>query len=642
MKTNLYQALGIDPYASQKEVKAALRALVRKYHQEALQGAGDAEEMLRFINQAYRVLGNEDSRAQYDTELATQPEKGLEPEIVREAEPVEPFVLNEEIPDAPEEKIIIEDEERAASPKLVLPKVRRIDQIIEAVKQSPRPQLWATKLRMPGVGGGFSKRIWLNIITLVVLIALVAWLPISLNNVVDTLKFFLTWITIAAVLAGIIYGSIWMVNRFLTRAKTKTPETPPPEMLTLDTDTSIFLGMDEPTAPASNVLKLNKVVKKTQTEPVKQTNKPWLRFSARLIDYGLWGLVVAGLLWLIEILGLISLETFSILTNPFVAPVLITFSWIFVETFLMYVVDTTPGKWLNNTRVNFNVSSSEDLENPRLSEIFMRSLRVWWRGVGCGVPILSLISLSISKQHLDRSHETSWDFDGDCLVSHGKLEPINGILMLMVLSLLLWIYGNAWRQPLIESLDRPKAILVHARASLSDGLSDLFISEQKIQTPAPVAVPEVEKPIEPKIEVKPEVKSEAKPEIKVEIKPTAKSLPEAKLENSQPAAQPASVAPSPKAKSLPNLKSQAEKLQRDGKWEELITLGKTWAEADAKNPQAWHFLGIGHHNMQQYKPAVSALEKAAKLAPQDKKIREDLVKSFHAQYGRHDQKEPPQ
>jgi hypothetical protein len=605
VKTNLYQVLGIDPNASQKDVKAALRGLVRKYHQEALDGAGDAEEMLRFVNQAYRVLGNEDSRAKYDAELAVQ---SME-------EPSRPF--------------IVDDKRPTIEPKISEPaKVRRIDKIIETVKKRPLPQLWATKLRMPGVGAGFSKRMGFNLITVLALIALIVWLPKSIN-IVETLKFFFTWISIAVILASIAYGSIWVVNRLVVKPKQQL-KTPPPEMLTLDTDTSIFLGMDEPTAPAAKVLKLQGAVKKAKAEPVKVGDRPWLRLSARLIDYALWGLIVAGILWLMDVMDVIDPETFRRLIHPFVAPVLITGSWVFVETILLYSFNTTPGKWLNNARVNFNVSSSEDIDNTPLKEVFMRSLRVWWRGVGCGVPILSLVTLSVSKQYLDRNHETSWDFDGDCLISHGRLEPVNGFLMITVLSLLIWIYGNAWRQPLVEAMDRPRAFLVQARASLADSLSDLFIREQKAEPVKRSETPEI------KVETAPV----PVPVPATEIKPTPKTeiVKSEKVETPVPVST-AKSAKSAKSSATPNIKTQAEKLYRDANWEDLLELCKKWTEAEEKNAKAWHYLGVAYYNLQQHKNAVTALQKASKLDPDDKKIKEDLVKSFHAQFGRHEQKE---
>ena len=70
MKATLYEALGIPPAASDEEVRAALRRLIRKYYAKTRDGQGNVEEALRFINHASRILSDPDRRARYDDELA--------------------------------------------------------------------------------------------------------------------------------------------------------------------------------------------------------------------------------------------------------------------------------------------------------------------------------------------------------------------------------------------------------------------------------------------------------------------------------------------------------------------------------------------------------------------------------------------
>ena len=70
MKATLYEALGIPPTASDEEVRAALRRLIRKYYAKTRDGQGNVEEALRFINHASRILSDPDRRARYDHELA--------------------------------------------------------------------------------------------------------------------------------------------------------------------------------------------------------------------------------------------------------------------------------------------------------------------------------------------------------------------------------------------------------------------------------------------------------------------------------------------------------------------------------------------------------------------------------------------
>src|SRR5215470_15408516 len=70
MKATLYEALGIAPTASDEEVRAALRRLIRKYYAKTRDGQGNVEEALRFINHASRILSDSERRTRYNHDLA--------------------------------------------------------------------------------------------------------------------------------------------------------------------------------------------------------------------------------------------------------------------------------------------------------------------------------------------------------------------------------------------------------------------------------------------------------------------------------------------------------------------------------------------------------------------------------------------
>src|SRR5208282_4454950 len=81
MKATLYEALGIPQAASDEEVRAALRRLIRKYYAKTRDGQGNVEEALRFINHASRILSDDDHRQRYDQELAVTTEANTEQRI---------------------------------------------------------------------------------------------------------------------------------------------------------------------------------------------------------------------------------------------------------------------------------------------------------------------------------------------------------------------------------------------------------------------------------------------------------------------------------------------------------------------------------------------------------------------------------
>ena len=76
MRASLYEALGIPPTASDEEVRAALRRLIRKYYAKTRDGQGNVEEALRFINHASRILSDPDRRIRYNGELARSGDVG--------------------------------------------------------------------------------------------------------------------------------------------------------------------------------------------------------------------------------------------------------------------------------------------------------------------------------------------------------------------------------------------------------------------------------------------------------------------------------------------------------------------------------------------------------------------------------------
>jgi curved DNA-binding protein CbpA len=63
---DLYRVLQVDPSADPEVIEAAYKRLALKYHPDHNRGDAQAEALMKRINEAYRVLGKRDLRANYD------------------------------------------------------------------------------------------------------------------------------------------------------------------------------------------------------------------------------------------------------------------------------------------------------------------------------------------------------------------------------------------------------------------------------------------------------------------------------------------------------------------------------------------------------------------------------------------------
>ena len=80
---NLYRVLQVDPSAEPDVIEAAYKRLALRYHPDRNAGDARAEEQMKRINEAFRVLGKPDSRADYDARTGARlPELEITPSEV--------------------------------------------------------------------------------------------------------------------------------------------------------------------------------------------------------------------------------------------------------------------------------------------------------------------------------------------------------------------------------------------------------------------------------------------------------------------------------------------------------------------------------------------------------------------------------
>ena len=69
LQRNHYEILGVSPTATTDEIKKKYRELARKFHPDVVKDKDLGQKIFTQVNQAYRVLGDPERRAQYDTTL---------------------------------------------------------------------------------------------------------------------------------------------------------------------------------------------------------------------------------------------------------------------------------------------------------------------------------------------------------------------------------------------------------------------------------------------------------------------------------------------------------------------------------------------------------------------------------------------
>ena len=155
--------------------------------------------------------------------------------------------------------------------------------------------------------------------------------------------------------------------------------------------------------------------------------RPWVRYWARTFDIYLFS-VVGGI-----VLGMLAPEA-AIRINPFLLSLIFIFAWIFVESFLLSTIHTTPGKWLLKTTL------TKPTGPPISFSVAMeRSFTVWWRGLGTGFPIASLITCALAYSRLTERRVTSWDQELGYEVSHatiGSLRVMGAIFFFLAMGIL--------------------------------------------------------------------------------------------------------------------------------------------------------------------------------------------------------------
>jgi len=585
MRATLYEALGISPTASDEEVRAALRRLIRKYYAKTRDGQGNVEEALRFINHASRILSDHDRRVRYDEELAVS--DGTTEQRIAHVVSNAMAEAGEQTDVKPPEAEPEQDELLETGPdseELPVERIFHHPGLTERVASFGRSTLMTVALC--ALFGAF------------IAAAIVAVTP---ADTVLVAKQVLVWLTLTLLVLTIVYGVVHGVAWSRRRRGTPSPVLIPTTDLAIlnwRREKSVFLGTNQPQEDASWIFQLRMAELERAKAGRTSEPRPWNRLAARLFDYAIWGLVLALLLSELRGAGAMPETLAYWVGHPLLAPILITGTWVPIEALLIAALQTTPGKWLFGCYLQFSISDAYASRDTRsqLRRGIRRAFRVWWEGVGCGFPLLAPILIAVAYEKVSQNQETDWDFAQDCLITHGPPGILNAVTGVCGLAAMLWLYGVAWHQPMAQSIAWARTSLTEALPSAQSLFPSGFSGGATTGVsggikPAPAAAPTL-KPVTASV---PEVSSgPVDPELEAEF-----------------ADRRARVA---------MLKVEGPRMLQAGNWRRAAELCRAWTEIDLGNPEAWRCVGQAFQAQGYHQDAINAFRKAKQYDPNDRTL----------------------
>jgi hypothetical protein len=163
-------------------------------------------------------------------------------------------------------------------------------------------------------------------------------------------------------------------------------------------------------------------------EPSGSQSRPWIRWASRIFDLYLFSFLTGIILELLYPSALTKIP-------DKIWEVFLIFIYVFVEPVMLCSWGTTPGKEL--LRIRLRRQNGTKLS---YSQALSRSFSVWIKGLGLGIPLVSLFTLVSSYNHLTKKGVTTWDRDGNFSVSHRVISPVRGtiIVLFFIIGALFW------------------------------------------------------------------------------------------------------------------------------------------------------------------------------------------------------------
>jgi TPR repeat protein len=146
------------------------------------------------------------------------------------------------------------------------------------------------------------------------------------------------------------------------------------------------------------------------------TPRPWVRFGAKTLD-------LFCVSFLFGFLAKIVFPGQHFIVVAFVS----LFVWALVEPLVLFTFQTTPGRALFRTQLVY-----QNGQPIPLGAAYERTIRVYIKGMGLGLPIIYLFTHFVAYRHLTTHGTTTWDQQGGFEVRHGKLSGLRITFIVLI------------------------------------------------------------------------------------------------------------------------------------------------------------------------------------------------------------------
>jgi len=215
----------------------------------------------------------------------------------------------------------------------------------------------------------------------------------------------------------------------------------------------------------------------SESEKVIPSSKPrpWIRLWARSFDIFIFVFITAFLLGVTE--ALLDVEVLTapeFMNNPLSNLFFLPLAFV-VDSIAFVLFGNTPGKAILNIHLK-----NSDGSNLQFSQVIRRNFAVWIKGLGFGIPIITLFTMASAHGDLKKRGICTWDINQNINVEHGKVGWLRG---LSYTACYLALFGFAMYMAVYESNSDTDTNTVSSSHDTSSWIWENPITYEKVSIP---------------------------------------------------------------------------------------------------------------------------------------------------------------